>query len=76
MCSLEDRSYILLMNSSIRVCVSTLTFKHHVKKVANKVKFILQNFQQIKPFLDTKAAKLFLHTIFFHILSIILQIGH
>ena len=41
---------------------STLTFKSHVKKVANKVKFNLRNFKQVRPFLDNKAAKLFLYT--------------
>ena len=44
---------------------STLTFKSHVKKVANKVKFNLLNFKQVRPFLDTKAAKLFLYTMIF-----------
>ena len=44
---------------------STLTFKSHVKKVANKVQFNLQNVKQVRPFLDTKAAKLFLYTIIF-----------
>jgi len=42
--------------------------------LANKVKFSLQNFKQVRPFLKTKAAKLFFYTMifFFHILSIVL----
>lgn len=44
---------------------STLTFKYHVKKVANKVTFSFQNFKQVRPFLNTKAAKLFLYTMIF-----------
>ncbi len=39
----------------------TLTFKAHIKKVSNTIKFNLQNFKQIRPFLTTGAAKAYLH---------------
>ena len=39
---------------------STLTFKKHVKKVTNTIKFNLQNFKQIRPFLTVSAAKSYL----------------
>ena len=38
----------------------TLTFKKHVKKVSNTIKFNLQNFKQIRPFLTLSAAKSYL----------------
>lgn len=40
---------------------SNLTFEKHVKKVVNTVKFNLQNFTQIRPFISTVAAKSYLH---------------
>ena len=44
---------------------SNLTFKSHVKRVANKVKFNLQNFKQIRPFLSLSAARMYLHKMIF-----------
>lgn len=40
---------------------SSLTFKNHVKKVSNTIKFNLQNFKQIRPFMTFDAAKAYLH---------------
>ena len=40
---------------------STLTFKKHVKKVTNTIKFNLQHFKQIRPFLTVGAARSYLH---------------
>lgn len=41
---------------------STLSFKNHIKKLANTVKFNLKNFKQIRPFLTLGAARMFLHS--------------
>ena len=40
---------------------SNLTFKKHIKKVSNTVKFNLQNVKQIRPFLTVNSAKSYLH---------------
>ena len=40
---------------------STLSFKKHIKKVANTIKFSIQNFKQIRPFITAGAAKSYLH---------------
>ena len=38
-----------------------LTFKDHVKKVVNMVKFGISNFKIIRPYIPTEAAKLYMH---------------
>ena len=40
---------------------SNLTFKKHIKKVANTIRFSLQNLQQIRPLISSDAAKSYLH---------------
>lgn len=40
---------------------SQLSFKKHIKKVTNVVKFNLQNFRQIRPYMSNDAAKTYLH---------------
>ena len=40
---------------------ANLTFKKHIKKVANTIRFSLQNFKQIRPFISSEAAKSYLH---------------
>ncbi len=44
---------------------SALTFKSHVKNVSNIVKFNLNNFKYIRPFLTVDAARLYLHSMIF-----------
>ena len=44
---------------------SHLTFKKHVKRVTNTIKFNLANFRHIRPYLTTDAAKLFMHAMIF-----------
>jgi len=44
---------------------SNLNFKKHIKKISNTVKFNLQNFKQIRPFLTINAAKSYLHCMIF-----------
>ncbi len=44
---------------------SNLTFKKHIKKVTNVIKFNLQNYKQIRPFITTEAAKSYLHCMIF-----------
>ena len=41
----------------------------HVKKVANTIKFNLNNFRHIRPYLTTDAAKLFMHAMIFSHIS-------
>ena len=41
---------------------SNLTFKKHIKKVSNTIKFNLQNVKLIRPFLTVNAAKSYLHS--------------
>uniref|UniRef100_A0A8C7X350 Reverse transcriptase domain-containing protein n=1 Tax=Oryzias sinensis TaxID=183150 RepID=A0A8C7X350_9TELE len=41
---------------------STLSFKSHIKKISNTVKFNLNNFKQIRPFRTLGAARMFLHS--------------
>ena len=48
---------------------SNLSFKRHVKKVINTVKFNLANFRHIRPYLTTEAAKLFMHAMIFSHIS-------
>ncbi len=44
---------------------SNLTFKKHVKKVANTIRYNLANFRHIRPYLTTEAAKLFMDAMIF-----------
>uniref|UniRef100_A0A3P9IXE9 Reverse transcriptase domain-containing protein n=1 Tax=Oryzias latipes TaxID=8090 RepID=A0A3P9IXE9_ORYLA len=44
---------------------SKLTFKDHVKKISNIVKFNLSNFKQIRSSLTTEAAKVYMHSLIF-----------
>lgn len=44
---------------------SNLTFKKHVKNVANTIKFNLSNFRHIRPYPTTEAAILFMHAMIF-----------
>ena len=46
-----------------------LTFKKHVKKVANSITFNLPNFRHVRPYLTTEAAKLFMHAMIFSHIS-------
>lgn len=48
---------------------SNLTFKKHVKKVANTIKFNLANFRHIRPYLTIEAANLFMHAMIFSHIS-------
>ncbi len=48
---------------------SNLTFKKHVKKVANTVRYNLVNFRHIRPYLTTEAAKLFMDAMIFSNIS-------
>ena len=41
---------------------TNLSFKTHIRKVCNKVKFNLSNFRYIRNFLSTAAAELYLHS--------------
>lgn len=43
----------------------TLSFKKHIKLTANKIKFNLHNFKQIRPSMTTNSAKMFLHSMIF-----------
>ena len=43
-----------------------LASKKHVKKVANTIKFN-SNFRHLRPYITTKAAKLFMHTMVSHL---------
>ena len=52
---------------------SHLTFKKHVKKVTNTIKFNLANFRHIRPYLTTDAAKLFMHAMIFFSHNILLH---
>ncbi len=40
---------------------ANLTFKKHIKKVANTVRFRLENFKQIRPLISADAAEAYLH---------------
>jgi len=42
---------------------SNLTFKTHIKRVCNKVKFSLVNFRYIRTLLSTEAAKVYFHSL-------------
>ena len=44
---------------------SNLTFKDHVKKISNVIKFNLANFHHIRPFLTTQSAKAYMHAMIF-----------
>lgn len=44
---------------------SVLTFKSHVKKLSNIVKFNLKNFKHIRPFLTVDATRLYLYSMVF-----------
>ncbi len=48
---------------------SNLTFKKHVKKVANTIRYNLANFRHIRPYLTTEAAKLFMDAMIFSNIS-------
>ncbi len=48
---------------------SNLTFKKHVKKVANTIRYNLANFRHIRPYLTTEAAKLFIDAMIFSNIS-------
>jgi hypothetical protein len=48
---------------------SNLTFKKHVKKVANTIRYNLANFRHIRPYLTTEAAKLYMHAMIFSHIS-------
>ncbi len=44
---------------------SNLTFRSHIKKVCNKIKFNLANFRYARSCMSTKAAKMFMHSMIF-----------
>lgn len=44
---------------------SSLTFKNHIKKISNTIKFNLQNFIQIRASLTVTVARTFLHAMIF-----------
>lgn len=44
---------------------SHLTFKQHVKKISNNIKFNLSNFQHIRHFLTAESAKAYMHAMIF-----------
>lgn len=44
---------------------SNLTFKKHIQKVSNTIKFNLQNYKQIRSYITTEAAKSYLHCMIF-----------
>ena len=66
-----DRSHVFLEGVELElvphfkylgvITDSNLTFKKHIKKVSSTVKFSIQNFKHIRPFISTEAAKAYLH---------------
>lgn len=66
-----DRSHVFLEGVELElvphfkylgvITDSNLTFKKHIKKVSSTVKFSIQNFKHIRPFISTEAAKVYLH---------------
>lgn len=71
----QSRSFVFLNGEELELVTqfkylgvvldSNLTFKKHIKKVTNTIKFNMQNFKQIRPFISTDAAKSYLHCMIF-----------
>jgi len=65
---LKEKNVWLCPNLNKYLCIIldfNFTVKKHVKKEANAVRYNLANFTNIRPYLTTEAAKLFMHAMIF-----------